>query len=393
MQGDSYLAAVDISHDGSRVVIGSSWPGQLEVIDAATGTRVLQVPGPEDSVVALAFAPDDRRFAVAFQGESSVRICNLATGTLSEPMLGHEASVKSIAWSPDGSTIVSAADRTVRTWDVAAGTARGAPWVHEQDITAVALNGDGRQVAVGTLAGEIHVHALDTGAELRVLAGAASRVLALQFAPKGSSLAAGYSDGSVRVFPADSSTPMELRGHEKRVPSLRYLPDGSRLVSGSFDGTLRVWATGHRQTGAHPARSHRAGHRSRRRRSRRAHRVDLARRHPADPQYAARVALTADGLRVVRRAGAGLRLGRWRRCRGGRSLQRIAGFTGALAVDRQARTPSGTSFAITTEKAPARSRTRFTAASVVGTTVGSAGISPRNTRPIQYLRSSLGVMP
>ncbi len=244
VQGDSYLAAVDISHDGSRVVIGSSWPGQLEVIDAATGTRVLQVPGPEDSVVALAFAPDDRRFAVAFQGESSVRICDLATGTLSEPMLGHEASVKSIAWSPDGSTIVSAAeDRTVRTWNVATGTARGAPWVHEQDITAVALDGDGRQVAVGTLAGEIHVHALDTGAELRVLAGAASRVLALEFAPKGSSLAAGYSDGSVRVFPADSPTPMELRGHEKRVSSLRYLPDGSRLVSGSFDGTLRVWDT------------------------------------------------------------------------------------------------------------------------------------------------------
>lgn len=245
--GDSYLAAVDISHDGSRIVIGSSWPGLVEVVDAATGTSVRQVQGPEDSVVALAFAPDDRRVAVAFQGESSVRICDLATGTLGAPMLGHEATVRSIAWSPDGSTIVSAAeDRTVRTWDVATGQARGTPWVHEQDITAAALDGQGRQVAVGTPAGEVHVHAIDTGAELRVLAGNGSRVLALEFAPGSAALAAGYDDGTVRLFPADGTAPMELRGHEKRVTSLRFLPDGSRLVSGSFDATLRVWdvATG-----------------------------------------------------------------------------------------------------------------------------------------------------
>ncbi len=151
---DEYLAAVDITADGPRVVIGSSWPGTLEVLDAETGRRELQVRGPEDSITAVAFSPDGRRFAAAFQEESSLRLCDLAAGSLGEPMLGHEASVTSLAFCGNGATLASgSADRTVRLWDVEHRTPIGKPLLHEQAVSAVAVTADGEQLAVGTLDG------------------------------------------------------------------------------------------------------------------------------------------------------------------------------------------------------------------------------------------------
>jgi WD40 repeat protein/serine/threonine protein kinase len=242
LAADLELSAVAIGGDGTNVVIGSSYPGTIEVIDANTGNRLQQIDGPEDSVLALAMAPDGNHFAVAFEEDISVCIGDLATGRLGEPLRGHDASVRCLAWAADGATLFSGAeDRTVRVWDVASNKQRGDAWMHDGEITALALSSDGQQLAVGMLGGSIQIRDVATAASVRVIPGDGDRVRALACAPHDRSLAVGHTDGVVRIFAPNGALLHTLKGHEKDVVAVRYSLDGLRLISASKDGTLRVW--------------------------------------------------------------------------------------------------------------------------------------------------------
>jgi len=65
----------------------------------------------------------------------------------------------------------------------------------------------------------------------------------LALSPSGKSIAAGYSDHSIRIFSTDS---MELiheipAAHDNSVFSLSFSPDGKYLLSGGRDAHLKVW--------------------------------------------------------------------------------------------------------------------------------------------------------
>jgi WD40 repeat protein/serine/threonine protein kinase len=247
---DGLPRAVDITRDGSTIVVGSDSPGTIEVLDAETGKQKLVVSGgpQQDSVVALQFAPNGERLAVAFRDERSVRICDVVSGKLGDAIRGHEAALTSMVWSPDGKTIATGyEDHKVRLWDVARREAIGTPWEHPAAVSAVTFSSDGRRVAAGTKDGTVHVWDVTTGKRLFVIPSDGKAVDALGFAPEGGALAVGYHDGGIRIFAPDTTVARQtLAGHCRTVSALRYLPDGSRLVSGSADNTVRIWdaATG-----------------------------------------------------------------------------------------------------------------------------------------------------
>ena len=68
-------------------------------------------------------------------------------------------------------------------------------------------------------------------------------VSALAFSPDGHELATGQTDGRVRIWQVDRSSPevKEPGQHNEAVHALAYEPGGRRLASGGADRVVRLW--------------------------------------------------------------------------------------------------------------------------------------------------------
>jgi eukaryotic-like serine/threonine-protein kinase len=79
---------------------------------------------------------------------------------------------------------------------------------------------------------------------LRVLVRSRDSIMDIAWSPDGLALAAGCSDGVVRVWSAgDGKLLQGLYGHTDVITGVDYSPDGQVLASGSVDGTVRLWRT------------------------------------------------------------------------------------------------------------------------------------------------------
>src|SRR5207302_1207646 len=79
----------------------------------------------------------------------------------------------------------------------------------------------------------------------RIGVDAAGPVSAVAFSPDGRHLATGAADRSARVWDVDSGDELrELAGHGAAVSAVAFSPDGRRLATGSMDRTARLWDAG-----------------------------------------------------------------------------------------------------------------------------------------------------
>lgn len=165
--------------------------------------------------------------------------------------LGQTDRVASLAFLPDGRSFVSAsADRTLKLWDVATGTAIRTFNGHGHGVWTLALAADGRSLVSGSRDGSIRIWDLASGNTVRALKRDGSRVHAVALA--GDLLLSGHDDGSVTVWDATTGALLrKLEGHLERVRALAVapLPAGSRhgpagaplVASASWDGTVKLW--------------------------------------------------------------------------------------------------------------------------------------------------------
>lgn len=80
-----------------------------------------------------------------------------------------------------------------------------------------------------------------------VLKGHQAEITAVAFDPSGRQIASASKDKSIRIWNADGTgTPIVLSGHQDTVSALAFGADGERIVSGSADKTVRIWKVGTR---------------------------------------------------------------------------------------------------------------------------------------------------
>jgi WD40 repeat protein len=155
---------------------------------------------------------------------------------------GHSSVVTALAFGGDG-TLFSAAIDGVRSWDV---TGRR-ELAHRQvppgaEINALAVSADGARVAAGTSDGAIRVWRRGDGNAPAALRGHRGRVTGLAFAARSGQLVSAGADGTVRVWPDETTDPLVFTCFED-VAAVAASPDGQRLAVAHATSGARVVTT------------------------------------------------------------------------------------------------------------------------------------------------------
>jgi WD40 repeat protein len=184
----------------------------------------------------------------------------------------HKKAVTAAIFTPDTKSFVTTSlDGTLKVWDVLAarkhheemeakaGGAKPAVPTPTRTVsphpgygvTALALSPDGKQWATGASDGSVKVWRADTAKlSAAMLVAHPGGVKALQFSPDGKSLASAGADKTVKLWDPGTTDekPMPVRtltGHEGAVNALSFSPEGNHLAAGTGvakkSGSIHVW--------------------------------------------------------------------------------------------------------------------------------------------------------
>lgn len=109
-------------------------------------------------------------------------------------------------------------------------------------ILCVALTANGKLLAAGTTTGELRLWLAESLTPLFICIGHADGIRSVAFSPDGRLLASGSEDFTVRLWDTDTGSCVRvLHGHTGLVRSVAFSPDGWTIASGSEDETIRTW--------------------------------------------------------------------------------------------------------------------------------------------------------
>jgi WD40 repeat protein len=230
--------ALAFSPSGSTLVAGSRddsvWLWNLSNPARPVRARA-PLGGATSWVNAVAFSPDGRILAAA--GGNQVLLWNITTGTLLEALSSPQAPT-SLTWDGDHVLIAGEADGMVRLWKVpspvlsAGGRVDGVSISPAGDLLAIA--GPDLQLwdpATRTQVAQVAITPKPT---------------TVAWAPHSPVLATGYSNGTIRLWRADSGHLAPLgkplsASATGLVELAAFRPDGRILASAADDGTVRLW--------------------------------------------------------------------------------------------------------------------------------------------------------
>ena len=242
------ILALAYSPDGRTIASGCGHfndyetSGYARLRDARTGAEVgPRMAGSPGGVLAVAFAHDGRRLAMASREVVDLRDLSDAGRPIVHRLSGHVNFVYAVAFSPDGRRVATGGwDKTIRLWDPATGKPLETLVGHRGFVRGLAFSPDGRQLVSGSEDTSVRRWDLD-GGENATFHGHTGFVHCVAFGPEGALAASGSRDGTVKIWPAAApDSQVTFRNSAGWVGALAFAPDGRRIAS-AHKGNVRIW--------------------------------------------------------------------------------------------------------------------------------------------------------
>ena len=246
-----YIFSLAFSPDGLLLAAGGY--RNIKLFRRALPAPLLTLDSENQNSTAAACSADGKWIATCGP-KNGIRLWEATSGKLAHDLSGHTETVRAFQFSPDSSRLCSvSADKTIRVWDLA-GKEQGRAQA-PAELNAVAWLPDGKRIAAGCADNIIRVWtppasgsgpagsaAATTATEWpapKELKGHSAAVTALcALAPN--IIFSGSTDGSVRLWDADSGAEQKKMDHGAPVAAVAARGDGQRLASagGNF---VKTW--------------------------------------------------------------------------------------------------------------------------------------------------------
>jgi WD40 repeat protein len=220
-----------------------------------------------ESVSSVAWSPDGKRLATgngslprrAGQDVKNpfdvAKVWDAETGKELLALNGHTHGSCEVAWSPNGKRLATGTeDGVAKVWDAESGQELLTLSSQAGRIFSMTWNPDGKRLAAGSCMGPVTsacgdgtttVWDAESGQELLALSAHNEGVSSVALNPNGRSLATGSFDGRAKVWDAETGQEVVmLNSHSGGVFSVAWSPDGRRLVTGSECATVKIWDAG-----------------------------------------------------------------------------------------------------------------------------------------------------
>jgi hypothetical protein len=200
---------------------------------------------PKRGILAAAFAPDGKTFALAIGHD--VWLHSVESRGLVRKFSDHIGPVNAVAFSSDGTRLVTGAGEPglfgeARAWEVASGNLLKRFEGHRDGLYAVAISPDGNTLATAGYDQKIKLWDINTASEQKTLDGHSGAIFSLAFRPDGKVLASASADRTVKLWDVLLGTRLDTFGQAlQELQAVAFSADGQFVAAGGMDNRIRVW--------------------------------------------------------------------------------------------------------------------------------------------------------
>lgn len=240
-RGDS--STTFLSPDGTRAVnVGGA---MIRLWDTQSGkpVEVLEETsnGASNQADTTAEFSSDSKLLATTQGES-LSLWDAQSGNQLKGPLAHEGTISLIRFGPDGTRIAATVGSAVHLWETRTGKQAGAALIHNAQVMALRFSRDGRLIATAAHDNSVRIWNAQSGTPVTAaLMQASENSDMLEFAADGKQLLVASAKAfSVWDVPGGKQLLAPLN-QPATISSARFDERGERVVTASSDRTARIW--------------------------------------------------------------------------------------------------------------------------------------------------------